>query len=203
MMVYRQGGKRVLDLLLAGIALLCLVPLMTVIAIVLWVVQGQPIVFAQKRVGMSFNPFVLYKFRSMKQASSSDEARFRLGDKDHQTAIGKILRITKLDELPQLWNVIKGDMSLVGPRPEVPEWVEFDSDDWQRALSVRPGLTDFASLTFFDEEKQLQTATDPIVYYRDSILPRKLQLAQHYVREVSLAVDVMILGRTLKQLVRL
>jgi len=116
---------------------------------------------------------------------------------DHRvTSVGKFLRPTKLDELPQLWNVLKGDMSLVGPRPEVPAYVDLYRDRYRTILTVRPGITDLASIAFRNEEEILSAAPDPIRHYREVVLPSKLDLAEQYIRTRSFALDCRILFQT-------
>jgi lipopolysaccharide/colanic/teichoic acid biosynthesis glycosyltransferase len=112
------------------------------------------------------------------------------------TRIGKLLRRTKLDELPQFWNVLRGDMSLVGPRPEVPEYVALQPERYRRVLSVRPGITDPASLRFKNEESLLAASEDPLRYYADVILPAKLDMSEEYIRTRSLKTDFSILLET-------
>jgi len=126
----------------------------------------------------------------------ADGGAFDAGDTSRVTAVGRVLRKTKLDELPQLWNVLKGDMSLVGPRPEVRKWVEAYPERWAKVLSVRPGITDPASIEFRNEEELLAQAGDPEAYYRDVILPRKLDLYEEYVAKRSLGGDISIMFKT-------
>jgi len=125
-----------------------------------------------------------------------ESGEFDAGDTSRVTSVGRFLRKTKLDELPQLWNVLKGDMSLVGPRPEVRKWVEVYPERWARVLTVRPGITDPASIEFRHEEKLLATSQDPERTYRDEILPRKLALYEQYVATWSFWGDIAILIKT-------
>lgn len=157
--------------------------------------RGGPF-FRQVRVGRHGRRFQIVKFRSMRRDPTSQADGFEPGATHRITAIGRILRATKLDELPQLWNVLRGEMSLVGPRPEVPRWTEVHPGRWEIVLSVRPGVTDPASLAFRHEERLLAAADDPEAAYRDEILPRKLELSERYVRERSFAGDLGILLRT-------
>jgi len=110
--------------------------------------------------------------------------------------VGRLLRAAKLDELPQLWNVFRGDMSLVGPRPEVPEYVELFRSRYERVLTIRPGITDLSSLQFFNEEAVLQASPNPLAAYREQILPAKLELAEHYTANRSMRLDLAIILRT-------
>jgi lipopolysaccharide/colanic/teichoic acid biosynthesis glycosyltransferase len=126
------------------------------------------------------------------------DGTFDAGDRSRVTSVGRFLRKTKLDELPQLWNVLVGDMSLVGPRPEIPAWTEVYRERWDRVLKLRPGMTDPASIRYRDEERLLAASPDPESTYRDEILPRKLDLAERYVLEQSFLGDLAVLIATVK-----
>ena len=132
----------------------------------------------------------------------TERGSFDVGSSARVTRVGKLLRKTKLDEFPQLWNVLVGDMSLVGPRPEVRKWVEAYPDRWSKVLAVRPGITDPASIEFRNEEELLAAAPGPETCYRDVILPRKLDLYERYVATQSLGGDIGILFRTMWAVVR-
>jgi lipopolysaccharide/colanic/teichoic acid biosynthesis glycosyltransferase len=188
--------KRVLDILVAATALLTLSPLLLAIAIAVAVSSPGGPLFRQVRMGRNRRPFRLMKFRSMMIRRGSENGSFDAGDRSRVTRIGRVLRRTKLDELPQLWNVLVGEMSLVGPRPEVPVWTEVHRDRWDLVLSVRPGITDPASIEFRDEESILAASPDPDACYRDEILPRKLALAEAYVQDRTFVGDLRILART-------
>lgn len=200
-MWYRAKGKRVVDILLSALIIISLLPLFLCIGLLLFFAQGRPLLFSQVRMGLGFAPFVMYKFRTMRTSTKAEQINFAPGQLDRRTALGKLLRGSKMDELPQLWNVIRGDMSLVGPRPEVPAWVDTQSAVWSKVLSVRPGITDYASIEFMDEEVVLNRAPDPVREYRDVVLPAKLSVAVRYAENVSLSSDVSILYRTLGRLV--
>ncbi len=139
---------------------------------------------------------MLFKFRTMTVRKGTEQGSFDAGSAARVTRVGAFLRKTKLDELPQLWNVLKGDMSLVGPRPEVRKWVEAYPERWARVLTVRPGITDPASIEFRNEEDILAASPDPERTYREVILPRKLDLYEEYVRTRSFWGDVGILLKT-------
>ncbi len=172
------------------------IPLLTV-ALLLRVRQGKPVLFRQERVGLRGQPFDILKFRTMRPAQTGD-AQVTSGEEDDRiTAIGAILRRHRLDEFPQLWNVLRGDMSLVGPRPEVPRYVDHSQDIWQTVLSVRPGITGPDALQFRNEGADLAQSKDPEAHYRDVILPAKLQVQADYAQHRSLVGDVRILFRTL------
>jgi len=188
--------KRVIDIITASIGIVLLTPLWIIMGVMIPLEDPGPFFFTQTRVGRKGRHFVMYKFRSMTFSNAQASGRFDPGDTSRVTRIGKVLRKTKLDELPQLFNVFMGDMSLVGPRPEVPDWIEAYPDRWAYILSVRPGITDNASLEFRDEEAILAKSADPEATYRNIILPRKLELYEQYVRHRSLSADFVILWKT-------
>jgi lipopolysaccharide/colanic/teichoic acid biosynthesis glycosyltransferase len=192
--------KRLFDIILSLLGLIVLSPILIIIAIAVKVNSKGPVFFRQKRVGRSGKPFILYKFRSMTLFQLAMEGIFEPGNVSRVTAVGKFFRKSKLDELPQLINVLIGDMSLVGPRPEVGNWVEVYPDAWKKILTVRPGITDNASIIFQNEESILAEAVDPEQVYREIILPKKLELYADYVDNRSFQGDIMIILRTLKVL---
>ena len=185
---------RLLDIAGALAALVVLAPLFAVAALLLLVGDGRPVLFRQKRIGRRGEPFVILKFRTMREGSGG-LAITTTGDR-RVTRVGAWLRALKIDELPQLFNVLRGDMSLIGPRPEVPEYVTLDDDLWQSVLEVPPGITDLASLAFRNEEAILGPAADPDAYYRSVILPEKLRLNLHYQHSRSLRRDLKLLWMT-------
>ncbi len=187
--------KRWMDIVVSMAALLLVSPALIIVAFAVWLDSGSPILFRHRRVGLGFRQFDMLKFRTM-QVHAGGPAITVAGDA-RITRVGKLLRATKLDELPQFWNVLVGDMSLVGPRPEVPEYVEMFHDRYQRILEVRPGITDFASIRFRNEEKLLASGAEPLREYVQSVLPLKLDLAEEYVRTHSLSLDFLILFKTL------
>ncbi len=192
----RLDAKRAADLVVAGAGLVMASPVLAVCAAAVKLGDGGPVLFRQTRVGLRGRPFRILKLRSMRVRSAGAEVT-SAGD-SRVTGVGRVLRATKLDELPQLVNVVAGDMSLVGPRPEVPRYVAAWSDeDRELVLSVRPGITDPASLAFVDEEARLAEADDPEQYYREVIAPAKLALCREYVRTRSLAGDARIVLQTL------
>lgn len=160
-----------------------------------------PVFFIQERIGKNGNSFQLFKFRTMSLLKFDSSINFEPGDKSRITKIGKLLRKTKLDELPQLVNVIKGEMSLVGPRPEVKEWTLIYPELWKIVHSVKPGITDNASLIFRNEEEILANSLNPSEKYKNVILPQKLDLYLFYVKNRSLLSDILIIFRTLKEVV--
>jgi lipopolysaccharide/colanic/teichoic acid biosynthesis glycosyltransferase len=188
-------GKRVFDIAASSLLLLFLSPVMALIAAFILVESGLPVLFSQVRIGRRFRPFRIWKFRSMRAGAGG--ARITVGGDRRVTRIGRILRAGKLDELPQLWNVLRGDMSLVGPRPELPEYVALYRGRYRDVLEIRPGVTDLASLLFHDEEAVLASADDPLRAYAERVLPRKLDLAEEYLQRRSTLLDCSILMRTL------
>jgi len=197
--VYYDGRlKRGLDVLAGVLGLLLLSPLLLLLAFAVRVSSGSPVLFVQERVGRRGRPFRLLKFRTMRQGSDSGLLITGSGDR-RVTRLGRILRATKLDELPQLVNVLRGEMSLVGPRPEVPRYVEHYSADQRRILEARPGLTDPATILFRNEESLLGSVEDTRKegYYREEILPVKLAMNQEYLERASLPYDMLLVMRTL------
>ena len=192
--------KRLFDVILSLLGLTVLSPILIIIAIVVKVNSKGPVFFRQKRVGRSGKPFILYKFRSMTLFQLEMEGIFEPGSVSRVTTVGKFFRKSKLDELPQLINVLIGDMSLVGPRPEVANWVAVYPDAWKKILTIRPGITDNASIIFKNEESILAEVDDPEQVYREVILPKKLELYTHYVNNRSFFGDILIILRTLKVL---
>ena len=186
--------KRIVDIALSALALLWLSPLLIVVALAVWLESGRPILFRQERVGLRFSRFHILKFRTMRVQSDGPLVTVA-GDK-RISKIGRFLRLTKMDELPQFWNVLRGDMSVVGPRPELPVYVEFYKERYRSILAVRPGITDIASIYFRNEEAILAQSRDPLCEYRECILPAKLDLADKYIQERSVRGDFAIIART-------
>ena len=190
--------KRIFDLVasFAGLCVLSLIFLIIMLLIVIF--DGNTPFFIQERVGKSGRHFQLYKFKTMRPVSGKNKKGFEAGNISRITPLGKVLRRTKLDELPQLLNVLKGDMSLVGPRPEVEEWTLCYPEKWKIVHLVKPGITDYASLEFHREEELLMKHENPDNAYKEIILPRKLALNIEYVKNRTFFGDIKILLRTLK-----
>jgi FlaA1/EpsC-like NDP-sugar epimerase/lipopolysaccharide/colanic/teichoic acid biosynthesis glycosyltransferase len=195
--------KRLVDTLGAFCGLVVCAPLFVVIAILIKLDSRGPVLFRQVRVGRGFREFFLYKFRTMVPDASQRGGELTIGDDSRVTRIGRFLRQLKLDELPQLFNVLKGDMSLVGPRPEVPYYVEKFREDYRDVLMIRPGLTDLASLKYVDEQGMLGKVAKPEDEYTNKILPEKIRLARLYIEHASLAFDMAVIVQTLLQLLGL
>jgi lipopolysaccharide/colanic/teichoic acid biosynthesis glycosyltransferase len=180
----------------AAAGLLLLMPAMAAMALAILWDDGSPVFFSQTRVGRSGKPFRIWKFRTMR-AGSQGSVITAAGDA-RVTRAGAVLRKFKLDELPQLFNVLKGDMSLVGPRPEVPEYVQLEAPVWQAVLQVRPGVTDLATLLYRHEELLLGASADPNAFYREAVLPAKLRLNIGYLRSRSFWRDLKLILLTIR-----
>jgi lipopolysaccharide/colanic/teichoic acid biosynthesis glycosyltransferase len=197
-----MGIKRAFDILFALVALVVLLPLLLVFALAVALSSPGGAFFRQMRVGRNGREFRLLKFRSMRPGSEA-KGQLTIGGRDPRiTAVGYFLRKTKLDELPQLWNVLVGDMSMVGPRPEVPRYVALYNAEQRQVLSVRPGITGMASLDYVDENELLAKADDPERAYIEQVMPAKLALDLRYVRERSMALDLRIIVATVKLIFR-
>ncbi len=193
--------KRLMDMAGALVGLVALSPLLALLWLAVVAESGLPGLFRQRRAGRGGRDFVLFKFRTMTVRRGTEQGSFDAGSSARVTRVGRFLRQTKLDELPQLWNVLKGEMTLVGPRPEVRKWVEACPEQWARVLTVRHGITDPASIEFRNEEEILAKSDDPERAYREEILPRKLDLYEEYVATRSFWRDVGIVLRTVRAVV--
>jgi lipopolysaccharide/colanic/teichoic acid biosynthesis glycosyltransferase len=193
-------AKRAFDIVVSLIALLILLPLLLILAF--GVSLGSPggAFFRQIRVGKEGRDFQLIKFRSMRPGSEA-RGQITVGQRDPRiTGIGHFLRKTKLDELPQLWNVLTGDMSIVGPRPEVPKYVALYTPEQRRVLSVRPGITGMASIAYINENEVLGRSADPERTYVEEVMPAKLALDLEYVGKAGVFTDLGIIVRTIGRL---
>ena len=193
--------KRTFDLILALCVLALLGPLLLLIAVLIKLDDGGPVLYRGVRIGRAGVPFRICKFRTMVVSADRLGGPSTPDDDPRITKLGRWLRPSKLDELPQLLNVMSGKMSFVGPRPEVAQEVALYTDEERTLLRVRPGITDWASIRFRDEGAILRGATDPHETYRRVIRPEKMRLALEYVRTASLATDVRILLATLRAVV--
>ena len=193
-------AKRLFDLVCSALGLLLLSPLLLVIVAWIRLDSPGPALFHQTRIGRFGVPFTIHKFRTMRVEPG---AAITVGADPRITRAGRLLRASKLDELPQLWDVLRGAMSLVGPRPELPRYVElYPAAMRERVLSVRPGVTDPASLAFSHEAELLAASSDPEREYREVILPAKLKLSSDYAARASLATDLRLILSTLARVVR-
>jgi lipopolysaccharide/colanic/teichoic acid biosynthesis glycosyltransferase len=194
---YAKHGKRALDIFAAAAGLLILVPAFAIIAVTIKLESPGPVFFRQTRIGRAGRPFNIWKFRSMSKQSLQNHSTITVAGDNRITTIGRFVRRFKLDELPQLWNVLRGDMSLVGPRPEVPIYVAQYTPEERTVLSARPGITDPSSLAYRHEEELLATHDDPESFYRTRILPDKLARSRNYLRNITLYSDLRIILETL------
>jgi lipopolysaccharide/colanic/teichoic acid biosynthesis glycosyltransferase len=199
---YTRFGKRALDLLGAMFGLVVLAPLFMIIAVLVKVASRGPVFFRQVRVGQFGKPFRIFKFRSMMAGGSGRGASLTTASDPRVTPLGRWLRSSKLDELPQLINVLLGQMSLVGPRPEVPEYVETYSEDEKRVLLEKPGITGFVAMHNVLEEELLAAQADKHHYYQTVLLPVKLRLDLLYCDDVRLLEDLRILFGTFFKIFR-
>ena len=191
-------AKRLFDIVFAGLGLLLLGPLLLGIALWIKLDSRGPVFFRQERVGRFGVPFRIHKFRTMVTDAERLGAKITVGADARITAAGRWLRASKVDELPQLWDVLRGAMSLVGPRPEVPRYVALYPPAMRElVLSVRPGITDPASLSFRNESELLARAADPEREYVEVVMPMKLGLTADYVRHASLLGDIRLILATL------
>jgi lipopolysaccharide/colanic/teichoic acid biosynthesis glycosyltransferase len=189
--------KRIFDILVSVLGLVLVSPLFLLIAMLIKLDSRGPVLFRQERIGQAFRPFLIYKFRTMVQDAPKRGSLITYGNDARITRVGRILRNTKLDELPQLFNVLLGQMSFVGPRPEVPCYVELFRKDYEDILKVRPGITDLASLKYRDEAAFLGNSKNPEEEYVNHVLPDKIELAKEYLRQSSFLFDIGLIARTL------
>ncbi len=193
--------KRLFDVLASFIGLLILLPFFLLLAI--WIKSDSkgPVFFLQERIGIHGNPFRLIKFRSMR-VNASKEGLLTVGVDHRITNSGKVIRKYKLDELPQLINVLKGDMSFVGPRPEVEKYVALYSEEQKKVLQVKPGITDPASISYMDENELLGNSEQPEETYIQEIMPAKLTINLEYIENRNFLRDIMVILRTIGKLFR-
>jgi len=198
--MYVRYGKRIFDILFGLTGFILIAPLLLIISLWIIIADGTPVFFLHERMGRNFQKFNLIKFRTMIKRPDSLQPQIT-GENDRRISkIGRHLRRFKLDELPQVLNVLKGDMSLVGPRPEVEQYVNRFKADYQGILKIKPGITDFAAIEFRNEEQLLTEYNDIEDAYVTKILPRKIELYQKYMREISMSTDLKILFRTLRSI---
>lgn len=186
--------RRAFDLTVAACALVVVAPALALIALLIRIADGRPVLFRQRRAGRHGELFEILKFRTMKNERA--QASITAASDHRITALGRHLRRFKLDELPQLINVVRGEMSLIGARPEVPKFVDLRSAEWEKILQSRPGITDLASLFYRDEEEMLRGVFDPEETYRREILPGKLRLNLFYAARRNWRLDAQVLVLT-------
>lgn len=197
--VYERRFKRVFDVAAAGAGLVVLSPVLLAVAAAIKLLDPGPVLFRQTRAGLGSRPFDIFKFRTMRVGGGG--AQITTDGDERVTSLGRLLRKTKLDELPQLFNVLRGDMSVVGPRPEVPRYVDLFKDDYELILSVKPGITDYAAIKYRDEEAVLAGFRDPEEGYVTKVLPDKIALYRRYIADIGFTTDVKIILATAAKVV--
>lgn len=193
--------KRIFDIALSLFGLILLLPFMLIIAILIKLDSKGPVFFKQVRVTKNGREFKIFKYRTMR-VGSDKYSQITVGKDNRITKIGAFLRKYKLDEIPQLINVLLGDMSLVGPRPEVPKYVTLYTDEQKEILKVRAGITDYASIEFSDENDLLASEEDPEKAYIEKVMPKKIELNKKYISEISILTDIKIILLTIKKILK-
>lgn len=195
-------AKRAMDIVLSACALAVLWPLLLLIALAIWIDDPGPVFYRQVRVGRNGKTFRIFKFRSMVMDADKKGLAITVGRDSRITRVGTVLRKTKLDELAQLLNVILGQMSFVGPRPEVPKYVELYTPYQRQVLLVRPGITDYASIAYRNENDLLAGAPNPEAMYIKQIMPDKIELNMKYLREISPLADIRLILKTIVAVIK-
>ena len=193
--------KRIFDIISTLFGLILLAPFMIIIAILIKIDSKGPVFFKQVRVTKNGREFKIFKYRTMR-VGSDKYSQITVGKDSRITKVGDFLRRYKLDEIPQLINVLLGDMSLVGPRPEVPKYVALYTEEQREILKVRAGITDYASIEFSNENDILVNETDPEKAYIEKIMPRKIELNKKYLSEISVMTDIKIILLTIKKILK-
>jgi len=194
--------KRLFDIIVSFVGIFLLIPVFVIIGILMVFSCGFPLLYFQNRVGLNNKDFKLFKFRTM-HLNADKKGLLTVGGRDSRvTAIGYYLRKYKLDELPQLFNVLFGTMSLVGPRPEVRKYVDLYSKDQRLVLTVKPGITDYASLEYINENELLAQSLNPEQTYIEEIMPAKLKLNEKYIKQQSIFIDLKIIFKTIFKIIK-
>ena len=193
--------KRIFDTILSLFGLIILLPFMLIIAIFIKLDSKGPVFFKQIRVTKGGREFKIFKYRTMK-VGSDKYSQITVGKDNRITKVGAFLRKYKLDEIPQLINVLIGDMSLVGPRPEVPKYVALYTDEQKEILKVRAGITDYASIEFSDENDLLASEENQEKAYIEKVMPKKIELNKKYISEISILTDIKIILLTIKKILK-
>ncbi|RAV21638.1 sugar transferase [Paenibacillus contaminans] len=196
-----MAAKRIFDFVFALLGIAVISPLLIVVSLWIKLDSSGPVFFKQKRVGRNGNAFQIYKFRTMVKDAEKLGKQITVGKDPRISRAGMFLRKLKLDELPQLFNVLKGDMSFVGPRPEVPHYVSFYTKEQQMVLSVLPGITDYASLKYIDENLVLSASKDPEYTYVHQVMADKIKINLEYLQRMSLWEDIKIIILTIFRVV--
>jgi lipopolysaccharide/colanic/teichoic acid biosynthesis glycosyltransferase len=194
--------KRAFDLVFSLMVLILFLPFGLIISLLILFSSPGEIFYRQERIGQNGIPFMLYKFRSMRK-NADQSGRLTVGMKDSRiTSVGVFIRKYKLDEFPQFLNVLIGDMSIVGPRPEVHEFVAMYTEEQQKILTVKPGITDYASLEYFNENEQLAESEDPKRTYIEEVMPHKIEINQKYLSTPTLGHDLQIIFKTIRRILK-
>ena len=195
-------AKRAMDIVLSACALAVLWPLLLLIALAIWIDDPGPVFYRQVRVGRNGKTFRIFKFRTMVMDADKKGLAITVGRDSRITRVGAVLRKTKLDELAQLLNVLFGQMSFVGPRPEVPKYVELYTPYQRQVLLVRPGITDYASIAYRNENDLLAGAPNPETMYIEQIMPDKIELNMKDLREISPLADIRLILKTIVAVIK-
>ena len=194
--------KRLFDIVASLVGLIVFAPVMLIVAIVVKVTSPGPVLFSQKRLTKGMKEFSIYKFRSMVSNEFREKNTVQIkGSSSEITPIGKFMRKTKIDELPQFWNILKGDMSFIGPRPELPRRLKYYSDRQKEIFLVRSGISSPASIVFSDEEYLMNQVQDPEKFYIEQIMPYKIELNLYYINHQSFLYDIWLIVATLLKIV--
>ena len=194
--------KRAFDLVFSLMVLILFLPFGLIISLLIVFSSPGGIFYRQERIGQNGVTFMLYKFRSMRK-NADQSGRLTVGMKDSRiTSVGVFIRKYKLDEFPQFINVLIGDMSVVGPRPEVHEFVTMYTEEQQKILTVKPGITDYASLEYFNENEQLAQSEDPKRTYIEEVMPHKIEINQKYLSTPTLSQDLPIIYKTIRRILK-
>ena len=192
---------RLLDIIFSTLGIIILLPFFIIICLIIKADSKGSCFYIQERIGKDGKPFGIYKFRTMRSGADS-AGLLTIGTHDKRiTRVGSFLRKTKIDELPQLWNVLKGEMSIVGPRPEVEKYVLLYSEEQRKVLSVRPGITDYASIEYVNENEILSQASDPDRAYIEEVMPHKIKLSMRYLEHYCVSEYLKIIFLTLKKII--
>jgi lipopolysaccharide/colanic/teichoic acid biosynthesis glycosyltransferase len=194
---YQLIVKRCFDIVAAGLGLIVLLPFLIIISVLIKLDSKGPVFFKQERVGKNKRIFEIYKFRTMVNDAEKLGRQITVGNDNRITRVGVFIRKYKLDEFPQLINVFKGEMSLVGPRPEVPRYVELYDEEQEQILFIKPGITDYASMEFRNENEILGKSENPDEEYIENIMPTKINLNLKYIDEISVITDIKIILDTI------
>lgn len=194
--------KRLFDIVASLIGLIVFAPVMLIIAIVVKMTSSGPVLFSQKRLTKGMKEFNIYKFRSMVSNEFREKNTVQIkGSSSEITPIGKFMRKTKLDELPQFWNILKGDMSFIGPRPELPRRLKYYNSRQKEIFSVRSGISSPASIVFSDEEYLMNQVEDPEKFYIEQIMPYKIELNLYYIENQNFFYDIWLIIATLLKII--